>query len=159
MNKFFQLSLIIIFLSGCSLNKNSKFWTSEAIKEIEKQKFEKIFIDPAALNKELNTNVSLNLSKDFIKNELIEKQTNNDGRVNFDGILKKSSKYKFSKIKNFYQSEPVISFNYENVIFFDNKGSILQFDENSKLIWKKITIQNQKKNLVQFYNSQIIKIF
>ncbi len=157
MNKFFQLSLIIIFLSGCSLNKNSKFWTSEAIKEIEKQKFEKIFIDPAALNKELNTNVSLNLSKDFIKNELIEKQTNNDGRVKFDGTLKKSSKYKFSKIKNFYQSEPVISFNYENVIFFDNKGSILQFDENSKLIWKKNYYSKPEKKfgpILQFANNK-----
>ena len=156
MNKFFQLSLIIIFLSGCSLNKNSKFWTSEAIKEIEEQKFEKIFIDPVALNKELNTNVSLNLSKDFIKNELIEKQTNNDGRVNFDGILKKSSKYKFSKIKNFYQFEPVISFNKNNIIFFDNKGTILQFDERSKLVWKKNYYSKAEKKLnpiLQFANN------
>ena len=157
MNKIFQLLLIIIFFSGCSLNKNSKFWTVEAIKEIEEKKFEKIFIDPAALNKELNTNVSLNLSKDFIKNELIEKQTNNDGRVKFDGTLKKSSKYKFSKIKNFYQSEPVISFNYENVIFFDNKGSILQFDENSKLIWKKNYYSKPEKKfgpILQFANNK-----
>ena len=157
MNKFFQLSLIIIFLSSCSLNKNSKFWTSQAIKEIEEQNFEKIFSDPTTLNKELNTNISLNLSKDFIKNELIEKQTNNIGRVNFDGTLKKSSKYKFSKIKNFYQFEPVISFNYENVIFFDNKGSILQFDENSKLIWKKNYYSKPEKKfgpILQFANNK-----
>ena len=157
MSKFFQLILIIIFLSGCSLNKNSKFWTSEAIKEIEEQKFEKIFEDPATLNKELNTNVSLNLSKDFIKNELIEKLTNNDGRVNFDGTLKKSSKYKFTKIKNFYQFEPVISFNDENVIFFDNKGSILQFDKNSKLIWKKNYYSKPEKKfgpILQFANNK-----
>ena len=38
MNKIFQLLLIIIFSSGCSLNKNSKFWTSETIKKIEEQK-------------------------------------------------------------------------------------------------------------------------
>ena len=29
---------IIIFFSGCSFNKNSKFWTSETIKKIEEQK-------------------------------------------------------------------------------------------------------------------------
>ena len=114
MNKIFQLLLIIIFFSGCSLNKNSKFWTSETIKKIEEQKFEKIFDDPKALSQELNTNINLNLKfKNFTKNNLSKKLTNNDGRVNFDGSLKKSSKYKFSKIENFYQFEPVISFNKE----------------------------------------------
>ena len=78
MNKIFQLLLIIIFFSGCSLNKTSKFWTSETIKEIEGQKFEKIFDDPTALSQELNTNVNLNLSKSFKKNNLSKKFTNNE---------------------------------------------------------------------------------
>ena len=34
--------------------------------------------------------------------------TNNDGRINFDGNLKNISRYKFSKIKNFYQYEPCL---------------------------------------------------
>ena len=147
MNKIFQSLLIIIFFSGCSLNKNSKFWTSETIKEIEELKFEKIFENPTALSQELNTNITLNLGKDFTKNNLSKKFTNNDGKVNFDGTLKKSSKYKFSKIKNFNQFEPVISFNKENVIFFDNKGTILQFNENSKLVWKK----NYYTKIVKFF--------
>ena len=117
MNKIFQLLIIIIFFSGCSFNKNSKFWTSETIKEIEEQKFEKIFDDPKALSQELNTNINLNLNKNFSKNRLSVKFTNNDGRVNFDGSLKKSSKYKFSKIENFYQFEPIIVFNKDNIIF------------------------------------------
>jgi len=58
-SKIFQLLLIIIFFSGCSLNKNSKFWTSETIKEIQEQKFEKIFDDTDALSQELNTNINL----------------------------------------------------------------------------------------------------
>ena len=59
--------------------------------------------------------------------------------ISFNKIsnLSDFSKYKFSKIKNFYQFEPVISFNNKNIIFFDDKGTILQFDKNSKLIWKK----------------------
>ena len=156
MNKIFQLLLIIIFFSGCSFNKNSKFWTSETIEEIERQKFEKIFDDPTALNRELNTNINLNLSKGFEKNNLSKKFTNNDGRVNFDGSLKKSSKYKFSKIKNFYQSEPIISFNRDNIIFFDDKGTVLQFDKRSKLIWKKnyYTKSEKKSNpILQFANN------
>ena len=155
MNKIFQLLLIITFFSGCSFNKNSKFWTSETIKEIEEQKFEKIFDDSTTLSKELNTNINLNLSKSFTKNNLTKKFTNNDGRVNFDGFLKKSSKYKFSKIKNFYQSEPTISFNKDNIIFFDDKGTVLQFNKRSKLIWKKnyYTKSEKKSNpILQFAN-------
>ena len=156
MNKIFQLLLIIIFFSGCSLNKNSKFWTSETIKKIEEQKFEKIFDDPTALSQELNTNISLNFSKSFTKNNLSKKFTNNDGRVNFDGSLNKSLKYKFSKIENFYQFEPELSFYKGNIIFFDDKGTVLQFDERSKLIWKKnyYTKSEKKSNpILQFANN------
>ena len=156
MNKIFQLLLIIIFFSGCSLNKNSKFWTSETIKKIEEQKFEKIFDDPTALSQELNTNISLNFSKSFTKNNLSKKFTNNDGRVNFDGSLKKSLKYKFSKIENFYQFEPELSFYKGNIIFFDDKGTVLQFDGRSKLIWKKnhYTKSEKKSNpILQFANN------
>ena len=156
MSKIFQLLLIIIFFSGCSLNKNSKFWTSETIKEIQEQKFEKIFDDPKALSQELNTNINLNLSKNFTKNRSLVKFTNNDGRVNFDGSLKKSSKYKFSKIENFYQFEPIIAFNKNNVIFFDDKGTVLQFNNRSKLIWKKnyYTKSEKKSNpILQFANN------
>ena len=156
MNKIFQLLLIIIFSSGCSLNKNSKFWTSETIKKIEEQKFEKIFDDPTALSQELNTNISLNFSKSFTKNNLSKKFTNNDGRVNFDGSLNKSLKYKFSKIENFYQYEPELSFYKGNIIFFDDKGTVLQFDGRSKLIWKRnhYTKSEKKSNpILQFANN------
>ena len=156
MSKIFQLLSIIIFFSSCSLNKNSKFWTSETIKEIQEQKFEKIFDDSKALSEELNTNINLNLSKNFNKNRSLVKFTNNDGRVNFDGSLKKSSKYKFSKIENFYQFEPIIAFNRNNVIFFDDKGTVLQFNNRSKLIWKKnyYTKSEKKSNpILQFANN------
>ena len=155
MSKILKLLLIIIFFSGCSFNKNSKFWTSEMIKEIEEKKFEKIFDDPTALSQELNTNISLNFNKGFTKNNFSKKFTNNDGRVNFDGSLKKSLKYKFSKIENFYQFEPVVSFNKDNIIFFNDKGTVLQFDEQSKLIWKKnyYTKSEKKSNpILQFAN-------
>ena len=157
MNKIFQSLLIIIFFSSCSLNKSSKFWTSETIKEIEEKKFEKIFDNPTTLSQELNTNINLNLSKGFAKNDLSKKFTNNDGKVNFDGSLKKSSKYKFSKIENFYKSEPTISFNKDNIIFFDDRGTVLQFDKRSKLIWKKnYYTKSEKKSspILQFANNK-----
>ena len=155
MNKILNFLLIAILLSGCSLNKNSSFWTSDALEELEEKKFQKIFTDEKALSKELNTNISLNLGSNLTKTILSNNLNNNDGRVNFDGLLKKSSKYKFSKIKNFYQFEPVISFNKNDIIFFDNKGTILKFNERSKLIWKKNYYSKSEKKLnpiLQFAN-------
>ena len=156
MNKIFSFIFIVFFLTSCSLNKNSKFWTSENLKKLEEQKFEKIFGDQKALGKELNTNINLNLISNPKKNNILRELTNNDGQYEFDGLLKKSSKYKFSKIKNFNQLEPVISFNKDNVIFFDNKGTILKFNENSKLIWKKNYYSKIEKKLdpiLQFANN------
>ena len=63
MNKIINLLLITIFLSGCSFNKNSKFWTSDTLEELEEKKFEQIFPDEKALSQEFNTNVKLNLGK------------------------------------------------------------------------------------------------
>ena len=156
MNKIFNLLLITVFLSGCSFNKNSKFWTSNTLEELEEKKFQKIFTDEKTLTQEFNTNINLNLGSNFTKASLANKLANNDGRVNFDGLLKRSSKYKFSKIKNFYQFEPVISFDKNNIIFFDNKGTILKFDERSKLIWKKNYYSKAEKKLnpiLQFSNN------
>ena len=156
MNKIFNLLLIGILLSGCSFNKNSNFWTSDTLEELEEKKFQKIFTDEKTLGQELNTNISLNLGSNLTKTILSNNPNNNDGRVNFDGLLKKSSKYKFSKIKNFYQFEPVISFNKNDIIFFDNKGTILKFDERSKLIWKKNYYSKSEKKLdpiLQFANN------
>ena len=156
MNKFINLLLITIFLSGCSFNKSSKFWTSDTLEELEEKKFQKIFNDKKTLSQEFNTNINLNLGLNFTKITPSNKLTNNDGRINFNGLLKKSFKYNFSKIKNFYQFEPVISFNKNNIIFFDNKGTILQFDESSKLIWKKNYYAKSEKKLnpiLQFANN------
>ena len=155
MNKILNFLLIAILLSGCSLNKNSSFWTTDTLEELEEKKFQKIFTDEKALSQELNTNISLNLGSNLTKTTLLNNLNNNDGRVNFDGLLKKSSKYKFSKIKNFYQFEPVISFNKNNIIFFNNKGTILKFNERSKLIWKKNYYSKSEKKLnpiLQFAN-------
>ncbi|MBD1164348.1 hypothetical protein IDG86_01030 [Pelagibacterales bacterium SAG-MED13] len=118
MNKFFYLFVYLIFLTNCSLNKDSSFWTTQKIQELEAKKFEKIFVNQKALGKELNTNLNLNLSSKISNDKLSKRYYNNNGRENFNGTLKKSSKYKFSKIKNFYQFEPIILFNKNNIIFF-----------------------------------------
>ena len=156
MNKIIVFFICILFVNGCSLNKNSKFWTiSENISEENNSNFKKIFVEDEAFDKEFNANVSINLGDKFNDNFKNKDYFNNYGRLNYNGALKKSSRYKFSKIKNFYQFEPKISFVNKNIIFFDNKGSILKFDEKSKLIWKKNYYTKSEKKLkpiLQFAN-------
>ena len=118
-------------------------WTTA--QDIPKEKntnYKEIFADDQTLDKELNANLTIKFGNIIKNNSRIRDFFNNDGRLNFDGVIKKSSRYKFSKIEKFDQFEPVISFDNKNIIFFDDKGSILKFNEKSELIWKKIIIQN-----------------
>jgi len=161
-NNIILIIVCTIFIAGCSLNKNSKFWTaSKNIPEEKNQNYKEILIEKDVLVKELNPDLSINLGNIINNNPKIRNYFNNDGRLNYDGELKKSSRYKFSKIKNFYQFEPTISFNNKNLIFFDNKGSILQFNPESKLIWKKNFYSKSEKKLkpiLQFANNKSILI-
>ncbi len=158
MNKIIFFFVSIIFLTNCSLNKNSKFWTStQNISKENIPKFKEILVEEKALEKEFNSNLKIKLIGNINNNPAASNYFNNDGRLNYDGELKKLSRYKFSKIKNFYQFEPTISFNKENIIFFDNKGAILKFDNKSKLIWKKNYYSKSEKKLkpiLQFSNNK-----
>ena len=157
MNNKILLIALIISIAGCSLHKNSKFWTaSQSITEEGTPNYKKIFVEEEALGRELNTNIKIKFKK-IINNDLRTREYfNNDGMLKYDGTLKKSSRYKFSKIEKFDQFEPTISFNKKNLIFFDNKGSIINFNEESKLIWKKNYYSKSEKKLkpvLQFANN------
>ena len=86
---------------------------------------------------------------------------NFDGKLK-DGKLKKISKYKFKKIKQFEYTQPELYFtDLGNIIFFDNKGTIINFDQNSKIIWKKnyYTKSDKKNNPILYFagdNKQLI---
>jgi len=153
---------VLIFLTGCSLNKNSKFWsTSETLNEDTKNinisKSEEILKKSSVYEKEFNQNLKIKVEGNFNTNKQIDYLTNNNGRVNFNGKLETLSRYKFSKIKNFYQYEPEIVFHNKSLIFFDNKGNILKFNEDSKLEWKKNYYSKAEKKLkpiLQFSNNE-----
>ncbi len=138
MIRFLSTLLLILFVASCSLNKKSSFWTKgEKISE-EKQKLIKVlFQDEKVQETEFNPNLKINLKEKVVNNSFINNLNNNNGRINYNGKLKSISRFKFSKIDNFDQFEPRIIFSKNNIIFFDNNGSILKFDNSSKLIWKK----------------------
>ena len=152
MNKLIFFFIFII-ISACSLNSKSKFWTkSEEITKDNnnlnnKVKKQEIFEKEKILKKEFNTNLKIKINSNLSSNYKNNINSNNSGLLNFSGELKRSSRYKFSKIKNFYQYEPELIFDGNNLIFFENKGTILKFDENSKLVWKKNFYLKQEKKL------------
>tara|TARA_B110000305_G_scaffold119354_1_gene134038 strand:+ start:112 stop:1413 length:1302 start_codon:yes stop_codon:yes gene_type:complete len=135
-SKIFKLLLIFIFITNCSFHKNSKFWNKENIKEEKNENITEIFKKEENLNFELNPNLKIALDSRAVNNSFSNNLSNNNGRINYNGKLENLSRYKFKKIKDFYQYEPEITFNQDNIIFFDNEGSILSFDHKSNLIWK-----------------------
>ncbi len=157
MIRLFSLLIITILFHSCSFNENSKFWTkSKKIDQEESIEFKEVFPKEESLKKEFNSGLSLKFTSKTKNNTNSNNLLNNDGRLNFDGKLKKKSSYKFSKIKNFDQYQPEISFHNNSIIFFDKKGSILNFNNKSKLIWKKNYYSKSEKKLnpiLQFINN------
>ena len=145
-----SLFLLFILISNCSLDKKSRIWNESEKSKKKSQKnlvIKELFVEEDLLNKELNSNVKIKLNSNLLSNNISNNLSNNYGSLNYDGDLKVISKYKFSKIDNFNRFEPEIIFNNKNLLFFDNKGSILKFDASSKLIWKKNYYSRSEKKL------------
>ena len=157
MNKIFGVFLLLFLLTHCSLDKRSGLWSKpEKIKEIKKEEVKILNKKEKSLTAEFNSNLKIKLSSKLINNSFIDNFNNNNGRVNYNGNLKSTSKFKFSKIDKFDQLEPDIIFHKGNVIFFDNKGSIFKFNNSSKLIWKKNYYTKNEKKLrpILFFTSK-----
>jgi outer membrane protein assembly factor BamB len=138
--KFFLIILIV--LSGCSLEKKSFFKdkATKENKEIERKKIDNKEIIKENFNKDLK----INLSK-IIKNNKFKELRNNYGREKFNSDLNNISKYKFKKIKNFSNFEPSLIFDSNGLIFFEKEGTLKKYDYSQKLNWKKNFYSKQEK--------------
>ena len=149
MNKLFYLLVIFLFLSSCSLDTKSGLWTKTEELDSENKNLEvKIFEENEIYERELNIDLKIKLRNDFKKNSFINNLSNNNGVVNFDGSIDKIKKFKFSKIDQFdnYQPELLITKN-NNLIFFDDKGTVLNFSSDNELIWKNNYYSKREKKL------------
>ena len=149
MNKLFYLLVIFLFLSSCSLDTKSGLWTKTEKLDSENKNLEvKIFEENEIYERELNIDLKIKLRNDFKKNSFINNLGNNNGVVNFDGSIDKIKKFKFSKIDQFdnYQPELLITKN-NNLIFFDDKGTVLNFSSDNELIWKNNYYSKREKKL------------
>ncbi len=149
MNKIKVLFIIILFLFGCSLNSNSKFWTEEQdLSKITKNyKIIKVFKEGNNKNNEFNKNVEIKIVSNYKNKQFHKNLDNNFGYKNFEGKLEKISNYNFSKIKDFniYKPDPI--FHDNGIIFFESDGTIINFDFDSRLLWQQnIYSKEDKKN-------------
>ena len=152
MNNFFKILIIFICVTNCSLDTKSGIWTDKKKVFEEIKDIKKLFVEDKPLKKEFNPNLKIKLNSKLTDNSSLNNLTNNNGRINYNGELKNTSKFKFSKIENFQYYEPELIFDKDNLIFFNKKGSIIKFDANSKIIWKKNFYNKQEKKLKPVLN-------
>ncbi len=162
MNKLYLSFFIFLFVANCSLDTKTGLWTeSEKISSENENLEEILFIDKEILEKEFNSDLKIKLNDKFTTNSFTNNLSNNNGLIKFNGNLKKISKYKFKKIRQFDNYQPELLITKKNsLIFFDEKGTISNFSDNNKLIWKNnIYTKNEKKQSPILYfgsNNQIL---
>ena len=157
MNKIFYYFIILFFVTNCSFDTKTGIWSqSEKIISENKNSEKNLFKKAEIYEKEFNTNLKIRLKSSSKKNNFNKSLTNNNGIIKFNGELKKISKYKFSKIDKFDQYQPeLLITNKNNLIFFNDKGTVLNFAKNNKLVWKSNTYSKneRKQNPILYFAS------
>ncbi len=146
MNKLLITLITLVLLNSCSFNENSKIWKNKEIELNKDKNIKKVFAEDKRLVSEFNQNLELDLSKIKINNIFINNQ-NNFGAQSYNGKLNKIANYKFSKLEeiNKLNFKPV--FLKDGIIFFDKKGSIIRYDTNQNILWKKNHYSKKEKKL------------
>jgi len=143
-NRLAKIIIALFFLNQCSFNENSRIWKA---KEIENNNnIKKIFSVENKITAEFNQELKLDLSKIRTNYKIIDNQ-NNYGSQEYNGSIKKIGNYKFSKLDNINQLNYKPLFLDDGLIFFDNKGSIIRYDNNQKVLWKKNHYSKSEKKL------------
>ncbi len=142
-----NLILFLVLFSSCSFNSGGGFWTKQKELKDDNIEFKSIFEEKKKITKEFNKNFKFSINESITKIDGLSDYNNNDGFTLFDSNLKKITKYNFSKIKNYHLFDPNLVFYNDNVVFFNNKGSILSFGDDSKLIWKINNYSKEEKKL------------
>ena len=146
MNKLIFTLIVLFFLNNCSFNENSRIWKdNKNILETDK-KITKFFSEDKLSVEEFNQDLKLDLSSIKFVNKKIKNQ-NNIGLQNYKGNLTKIGSFKFSKLEDVSQLDFEPIFLKNGIIFFDKKGSILRYDNNHKVVWKKNYYSKAEKKL------------
>jgi len=154
-NRLFLLILSIFILNHCSFNEKSRIWNKEK-KTLENQKnIKKVFKEEKKIITGFNQNLKLDFSKLKTNNKIID-ITNNYGSQNYNGLINRIGNYKFSKLKDVNQLNFKPLFLNNGLIFFDKKGSIIKYDDNKKILWKKNHYTKSEKKLGPTLNFALV---
>ena len=138
MYKNILIVIVTIFISHCSLDTKTGFWTQSQIQQEVNDDLEKIFKSEKILENEFNPNLRIKINASYKQKPFVNNLINNSGYINFESNFEKMSKFKFKKIKNFnYINPDLLIGRDDSLIFFNEKGTILKFNQESKLVWKK----------------------
>ena len=134
MNKVL-LVLIFLILSNCSANKKLGFFGKDNKKEAPIVNNKTILTKQTRLEQEFNANLYIKISSEKLNQNSLNNR-NDSGELAYEGALQRIGKYKFSKFNDFDFINPNPLFYNKNLIFYENKGAIIFYDENQKIIWK-----------------------
>ena len=146
MNKFIFTFIAFFFVNNCSFNENSKIWKIKENKLETDKKIINVFLEDKATVTEFNEDLKLDISSIKISNKKIDNK-NNLGLQNYKGELKQVGKFKFSKLDEINQLGFKPAFLKNGIIFFDKKGSVIKYDNNQKVVWKKNYYSKAEKKL------------
>ena len=146
MNKRIFFTLFLIFLTNCSFNKNSKIWNENSNSVEADKTFQKVIIEEKTKTRELNPLIKIDLSNIKTQNFNSDPQ-NNFGALKYSGLFDKVGNFNFSKFKNFDPLNLKPLFIKDGIVFFNKKGSIIFFDNNQKIVWKKNYYSKFEKKL------------
>ena len=146
MNRLIILLIASLFINNCSFNENSRIWKDKDKEKLSKSNVKKIFEEKKSVVKEFNQILNLDLSGINTNNKFISNQ-NDYGSQSYMGELKKIGSYKFSKLEELNQINLKPLFIENDIVFFDKKGSIIRFNENQKILWKKNYYTKAEKKL------------
>ena len=136
MTRVIILIISLILLNHCSFNENSRIWKNKE-KNLESEKnIKKVFSEEKKISSEFNQELKLDLTKIKTNNRIIDNK-NNYGAQKYGGLLKKIGTYKFGKFEEINQLNFKPVFLENGLIFFDKKGSIIRYNNNKKILWKK----------------------
>jgi outer membrane protein assembly factor BamB len=145
-NRIIILIIALTFLNQCSLNENSRIWKDKE-KKLEAQKnIKKVFLEDKKITREFNQELKLDLSIIKFNNKITDNE-NNYGSQNYEGLIDKIGNYKFSKFEDINQLNFKPIFLEDGLIFFDKKGSIIRYNDKTKVLWKKNHYSKPEKKL------------
>ena len=146
MNKLLFTLIIFLLINNCSFNENSKIWENKEKKINKEKNIKKVFEEKNRTVSEFNKNLKLNLSK-ISTNNKINKNSNNVGSQYYEGKLNKAGNFKFSKIQEIDQLNFKPIFLTDGIIYFNKKGTIIKYNNNQKILWKKNYYSKAEKKL------------